>query len=58
MLSVALAVRVTVPDTVALGAVTVTPVGGVVSALGAPAALKAAICMTQAAEPLNGAVAL
>ena len=52
-LSVALAVRVTVPDTVALGAVTVTPVGGVVSALGAR---NVATCMTQA--PLTGAVAL
>ena len=33
-------------------------VGGVVSPLGAPAALKVATCMTQAAEPLSGAVAL
>ena len=43
------------PDTVAplAGAVTLT-VGAVVSL----AALKAATCMTHAAEPLSGAVAL
>ena len=56
-LSVALAVRVTVPETVALGAGAVmAAVGGVVSPLAAAAALKVATCMTQA--PLTGAVAL
>ena len=58
-LSEAVAVRVTVPETVALGAGAVmVAVGGVVSPLGAPAALKVATCMTQAVEPFSGAVAL
>ena len=52
----AVAVRVTVPETVApVGAVMAT-VGGVVSPPAAAAALKVATCMTQA--PLTGAVAL
>ena len=56
-LSVAVAVRVTVPETVALGAGAVmVAVGGVVSPPPAAAALKVATCMTQA--PLTGAVAL
>ena len=51
--------RVTVPETVALGAGAVmVAVGGVVSPLGAPAARKVATCMTQAVEPFSGAVAL
>ena len=50
--------RVTVPETVPAGGAVMAAVGGVISPLGAPAALNVATCMTQAAEPLSGAVAL
>src|SRR4029077_15697985 len=53
--SVALAVMVTVPETVPVGAV-IDTVGAVVSPPPVVAALKVAICMTQA--PLTDAVAL